>query len=334
MKRSIYILLIFFLLINSKIFSKNLILPKKAAKIGNEILLENEIKKYVEFFKTTYKEAKQKLIEYTLLYVGATMYAKEPDEENVKKKYKEDKAYFASMLGKAVKNITDDEFLANLHYNHKTVESYMREIKKDLWIKNYLRKATLEEKLIPHNPTDKEINDLKKNNPELFEEKESVILSLIFFSFFEDEQKLKSDKQVETLIKKSKECLNRIVSNEDFEELVMIYSDDVLSVRNSPRGRFGILAVDDPRSITLFGKEIVNALKNAKIGVIEKIFENQNGLYIFKIDSRIEPKKLSPEASRMKAVSHLGKKYEDSLNERVRSKLIDYLKTKISIIEY
>ncbi len=334
MKRINILVLIFIVLTNLLLFPKNIIIPKKIAKIGNEIILKNDVNKYAKLNEVSYNVAKKKLIEQAILYLSAKMYIEEPTEESINNQIKKDKAYYANISSKLVKYVSDEEFLANLHYNSLSMKSYKNDVKKTLWIKKFLHKTINQEKLKPYYPSDKEINLFIKNSPKLFEEKKGVILSMIYFSFYNEEANYKQEEDIQKLYKMSQICLKELTDGEKFEDMVRKYSDDLISLNNNPEGRIGSIALDDPRTLEKFSKEILDEFKKAKIGIIKKVFETKNGLYIFKINEKIKPKKLSDDAARIKANGYLQKIHKENLEKKVKDQLINELKEKIDIIIY
>lgn len=306
----------------------------KAARVGNEIILKSDVIKRAKLYNIGYEQALEELVEDSLLYIGAKISVQEPTEEEVLNQIRDDKAYYASRVNKDVRAVTDDEFLKAILTNNLSMKTYKEYVKRQLWISKFLGYAIENEKLKKYSPTKNEIEKLKKEKPELFEEKEGVIISMIYFSFYDNKGKILTDKEVSNQKEKAKKCLELLNKGLNFEDAVVEYSNDLISKNATPKGRAGFLAFDDPRVKNSLGDEILDALKKSNIGLINRIFETNNGLYIFKIDSKVIPKKLSEDEAYYKAESILISEYNTNIKETVRRKLINELKQKIEVIYY
>lgn len=331
--RKIYILLLIFNL-SLNLYSAELIRTKKIAKIGDEIILELDIKKLSKQYNISYDDAKNNLIDLAILYTGAKFSIEEPSDEMINEQLRRDKAYFAGMIGKEVREVTDEEFLASLNYHTYSLLSYKSDVKKNLWIQDYLNKKIQEANLNTYTPSEKEINDLIKSRPDLFEEQEGVILSMIYFSFYKENGSLKNKQEIDALRKNSELCMSELRQNQKYEDLVLKYSEDMISKNNFPKGRIGFIAFDDPRVINSFSKEIVDDIKKSEKGIIIKVYETKNGLYIFKIDEKIKPQKLDKDETRIKAETYLINTYQRNQKESFKKQLINELKNVIDIIYY
>ncbi len=331
--KKIYILLFTFIL-SINIYSAELIRTKKVAKIGDEIILEIDIKKYSKLYNVSYDEAKNILLNLAILYTGAKLNEEEPSEEMINEQLRKDKAYYASIVGKEVREVTDEEFLAGLNYQTYSLLSYKNDIKKNLWIQTYLNKKIEEAKLDTYTPTENEINDLIKSKPELFEEQEGAILSMIYFSYFKENGSLKNKQEIESLKKNSEACISELRQSEKYEDMVIKYSEDLISKNNTPKGRIGFIALDDPRVLNSFSKEIVDDLRKSDKGIIIKVYETKNGLYIFKIDEKIKPQRLNKDETRIKAETYLINAYQRSQKENLKNQIINELKYYIEIEFY
>ncbi len=322
------------LIISTYVYSMNIITTKKAAKVSDEIILQEEVEAVAKQYKTDNKTALNALIDNTLLYVGAKMYMPMPLEEDIEELIRKQKSYYASIHGKDYKNITDEDFLAYLHYNNISLSSYRNMLKKKIWVESLLEKRIDDEKVKMLNPSDDEINNYILKNPEIFEEREAVLLSMIYFSFFkEDESKLsKEDKEV--LRRKADVCYKELSEDQKFTDMADKYSDDLISKNAQIKGRVGYVNLDDPKVVSRFSKEIIDAFKVSGIGLVNKVFETENGYYIFKIDEKILPQKISKEASYIKARDILKRENEEKLSEIVKVKLIKELREKVIIIIY
>ncbi|MBN2544692.1 MAG: peptidylprolyl isomerase [Spirochaetes bacterium] len=322
------------LIINTVIFPKNLIVTKKAAKVGDEIILQEEVENVMNKYNLDEKTALDILIDNTLLLVGAKMYMPEPIDEAVDEIIKRQKIYYASVNGIDLKNVADEEFLAYLHHNNLSLTSYKTLLKKKLWIENLLEKRINDEKIKQYNPTDEEINNYIKSNPEIFEERESVLLSMIYFSFFKEDQSELSIEEKERARRKAEVCYNELIEGQKFVDMVEKYSDDLITKNAQIKGRVGYINLDDPKYNNSFSTEIVDSFKIAGVGLVNKIFETKNGYYIFKIDEKLQPQKISKEASFIKARDILKRENEEKMSETVKNVLIKELREKVIIIIY
>lgn len=333
-KRVVAFFLIFTIISISEVFSKNILSLKKAAKVGDEVILQDEVEDLAKKNNIDNKTALELLINRTLLFIASKMYVPEPTEEMINEAIKVQKNYYASIHGKDVKNVTDEEFLAFLHYNGVSMVKYRSILKRSLWIKNMINKMLEQESGKPFNPTDKEIEDYIANHPEDFEEKEGVLLSMIYFSYYNSEQNELSKEEKEKVRKRSDVCFSELLSGADFEDLVSRYSDDLISKNAQKKGRVGYIYFDDPKVQNSFSSEILSALKIANIGVINKIFETKNGLYIFKINEKVKPQKLSKEQTIIRARDILKRKYSENLYVVLENRVIEEMKKKVIIIMY
>ncbi len=315
-------------------YSQTQIQVGKAARVGNEIILKNDVLKRVKLYNISYEQALQELIEDSLLYIGAKISVPEPTEEEILNQIRDDKAYYASRVNKDVNSVSDDEFLQAILINNLSMKTYKEYVKRQLWINKFLNYVIENEKLKKYYPTKEEIEKLKKDKPELFQEKEGAIISMIYFSFFDNKSNILSDKEILNKKEKAKKCLSFLNQGGDFELAVSEYSDDLISKNSNPKGRAGFVAFDDPRAKNSLSDEILNSFKNSNIGLINRIFETPNGLYIFKIDSKVFPQRLSDEEANLKAESILINQYQINLRENTRKKVISELKEKIEVVYY
>ena len=331
MKRIITVLFFIFSLLN--LSAENIIITKKAAKVSNEVILVREVENYSKLYKIDYEKAKEYLIEEAILFIGAKLYTEEPKETDISNQIRDDKAFYASKVGKDLKNITDEEFLSALLTNNVSMRTYKEYEKKKLWISKFISESYEKEKIKRYYPTTEELEQIMKNKPELFEEKESVILSMIYFSYYGSSGSKKNDEQIKLLKNKAEECL-KTINEDNFVEMVNKYSDDLISLHSTPKGRVGKVPLDDPRTLNSFSEEIISVFKTSNIGLIPKVFETQNGLYIFRIEARVQAIKLSKEESILKAESYLQKEYEQNLKGAIRQRLVNELKRQMEIIIY
>ncbi len=334
MKKNFLLVFILIFVINFLVYSNVIIRTKKFAKIGDEIILENDIKKHSKLYKVDYNRAKTELIEMAILFSGAKSLTDCPTEEQVNNQIKKDKAYYGSLVGKELRNVTDEEFLASLNYNAYSLTSYKNDLRKKLWVQKYIDDKFKEEILNPYKPSEKEINKILKTKPELFEEQEGVLLSMIYFSFYDKYGDYFNNQKIDEIKKKSQLCLSELKKEQTYESLVLKYSDDLISKNNSPKGRIGFIAFDDPRILNSFTEEIIIDLKKSDLGIIHNIYETRNGLYIFKIDEKIKPKTLKNEEAKIKAESYLEKENAKKEKDIFKKKLIEKLRKEIDIVYY
>lgn len=332
MKKIIIITIFLFFIFYS--YSQIQITVGRVAKIGNEIILKNDVLKRSKLYNISYEQALEEMVENALLYIGAKISVTEPTEEEILNQIRDDKAYYASKVNKEVSSVTDDEFLKAILINNLSMKTYKEYVKRELWINKFLNYVIENEKLKSYSPTQEEIDKFKKENPNLYEEKEGVILSMIYFSFYDNTGNILESKEISNQRERAKKCIDFLNKGGDFEQAVLDYSNDLISKNSNPKGRAGFIAFDDPRVKNSFSEEILNHFENSNIGLINKIFETKNGLYIFKIDSKVLPKILSDEEANLKAESILINQYKINLRENIRKKIISELKQKIEVIYY
>ena len=313
---------------------ENVIVANKIAKVGNELILKKDVDVYSKFFNLTFDDAKKRLINAAILYTGAKMYIKEPSAEEINNYFKKEKAIYASRVGKEAKNVTDDEFIKNLNLSHFSIVSYKNEIKKEIWINKYINETVINKKLNQYSPSEEEINNLIKTEPELVQEREGIFFSMIYFSFYNEKGILKNGEERQKLYKTAQDCLNELSKSFKFEAMVDKYSDDLVSKNNDPKGRAGFMAFDDPKAVINFSADIINELKNSNLGIVFKIFLTKNGYYIFRIDEKIKPKILTGDEAKLKAETILKTRFDSNLREKVINDLLNEVKDKIEIIIY
>jgi hypothetical protein len=332
MKRFYHIF--FICILAGSLSAEEVVISNKAVKIGNELILKTDIEKYAKKFKVTPDEAKNILIDHAVLFLGSRMYAPEPTEVEIDNYIKKQKNYYANKIGKDARIVTDDEFLAALNYSGTTIGTYKYGIKKELWIEKYIDQVVAERKLPKYTPGKEEVDKVIKNMPELFQEKEGVKFSMIYFSGYTKTGSKKDEKDMETQNALAKKCLAELEKGENFEKMVEKYSEDLISKNNTPRGRAGLIAFDDPRSLLNFSQIILDELKKSNAGIVKKIFPTKNGLYIFKIDEKVKPKILDDQSKKNKAETHLEKEYEKKMKEALVKEIIKELREKVEIINY
>lgn len=328
------ILISIYVLISIHIFPKTLINTNKIAKVGNEIILKTDVERYAKNNYLSFENSKQALINFMVLYAGAKIYGEEPSDEIIENQIKKDKAYYASLAGKEIKEITDEEFLSALHYNNLTMTNYKKELKKKLWVNTFVNNEIKKAKIIDYKPTREEIETYIKKNPHNFEEQEGAYISMIYFTYYNENGTYITNRERDIKVARSTDCLDRVHNNEDFETLVTQYSDDLISKNYDPKGWVGFIAFDDPRITESFSSEIVTVLKQSEVGVVKKVFETQNGLYIFKINKLVKPNIVTGDQAIIKAESLLKKEYNKKLKEKVKNTLLRDLSQKLDIKIY
>lgn len=319
-------------LINMGLGATRLLLSNKVVKVGDTIIFKQDVERYAGLFDLSYDEAVEALIEEELLYIGAKIYIEEPEDEEIEKKLKEDRKFFAYQAGK--ESLTDDEFTNLLLTKNLTMRTYKSYLKKRIWIDRYLEKIYRERVISNYFPTDIEIAEVLSRHSEIAEEKESVALSMIYFSFYDSQGGYKDSDMQKALEKRAKECLNRLRGGEAWDELARRYSDGLIGANAELPGYVGVLRLDDSRLEEKFSPEIIKALKEGERGLIDRIFGTKHGYYIFKIESKIDPRKLSEEAARMKAEDYLIREHKKALRLKAREAEIKEIRKEIEVVVY
>ncbi|HNZ27159.1 MAG TPA: peptidylprolyl isomerase [Spirochaetota bacterium] len=328
------IILSFILTITGALSAEIIIKTKISAKVGNEVILEPEVKKTANLYKISFDAARNILIEDSLLYLGAKIYIEEPTELEIVNQIRDDKAYYAAKTNKDAKDVSDQEFLQALLSNNVSMKTYKEYVKKQLWISKYINNEVEKLNTQFYVPTDKEIAELVDKRPDLFEEKEGAVISMIYFSFYDANGKLLKQNEKEIKIKASVKCLDSLLNGGIFEEMVKKYSDDMITANNDEKGFVGAIAFDDPRTQKSLSEEIIETLKISPEGLVKRTFETLNGIYIFKIIQKIAPKQLSREEIKIKADYFLRSEYKNNARENTRERLIKELKEKFDVTLY
>jgi len=327
--KKILLNLFFILLTVNILFSEVLILKNKVAKIGDEVILKSDVEKYAQLNNLDYEEAKKRLIEKAVLYNAARLYVDEPTDEDVMKLLKMDKMDYARRIGKDYKDVTDEEFLENLHYNNISILTYKSILKREIWIDRYIYSIYEKHPVKPYHASDDEAEEFIKNNPQLFEEKGGVYLSLIYFSYFDEYGKRLNNNKIEEKNQNAVKCLNELKEGKAFEDMVEVYSDDLISKNASSKGMVGFISFDDPRTLSSFSEEIIDAFEKSNAGVILKVFSTRNGLFIFKIDEKIESEKLSHKYALVKAKDFIERRYKEKKQNEIKETVVEELKRKM-----
>jgi hypothetical protein len=309
-------------------------MTNRIAKIGDEIILKSDVEKFASSNNLKYEEAKKLLIDKAILYTGAKMYVPEPSEEEIASAFRQIKADYAFKKGKDVKNITDEEVVTVLHYNKTSLKSFMTDLKKQVWINKYLESVYRQKVFTSYFPTDEEIKKYIKDNPDQFMQGEGCYLSMIYFSFYDENGRLKPESEINKINSMAEECLNKLKKGAKFEDMVEEYSSDLITKNATPKGRAGEILFDDPRVMLKFTQEILKDLKKANKGILLKIFSTYNGLYIFKIDEKIAPEKIIDKAAEIKAKDFIQKNHRMAQEKKVMEALLEELKKKITYIIY
>jgi hypothetical protein len=328
------LILAFLFIFSTVLHAETLIVTRKAARIGNDLILVKDVEKHAGLYSISYDEALAELIGQSLLYQGAKAYTEEPTEDEINRRIRDDKAYYASRSGRNASEVTDEEFLAAIHMNSYSMKTYREYVKKQLWVSNYIYNEVQKQQIKLYFPTESEIQEVIDSKPEMFEEKKGVELSMIYFSHFDSMGNVHDEKKLTLQKQRAAECLKRLVYDEPFELMVNEYSDDLISLNTIPRGFVGRISLDDPRSLRSFSQDILDAFEKNDVGLIEKVFETVNGLYIFKIDRKIEPRVLPEEAMRQKAESWLQNEYNLNLRNSVKENLMKKMEKVTDITIY
>lgn len=326
---------LFLLCILMPVRAKSLLGDKKAARINNQIILVTDVEEHAKKFNISYNEALDQLIDEAVLFFGAKVTTFEPTEEEIEKKIREDRNYFAAKIGKRVSQVTDEDFLVFIINNYGSKKNYVDKIKRDIWILTFLEDTFLDEKVKISHFSNTEIETFIRENPELFEEKDGARISMIYFSYYTSEGKPRSRASIEKQKEKAETCLYELTGGQDFREMVKKYSNDIISLEARPTGYVGTLYFDDPRTYEYLSREIVEELKKIEQpGLLEKTFVTRNGIYIFYIDEKLDPKKINEDKARMKAADILKIRKERELKEEIRNRVIKDLKKKADIVIY
>lgn len=321
-------------LIFSAYSNKLLNFSKRVAKVGDTIIYENEVEKYCRWYKVSFEAGKNKLIEETILYIAAKIYVAPPEEKEILETIAEYKRYYAARMNKKESEVTENEFLSAIVSNDISMTRYKERLKKTLWINKYLDYLMNKNPLGEYVPTEDQIQQGIIDNPNLYMQKEGVTLSMIYFSYYNPNgtSLKKEDREVKML--NAEKCLTEIDQGKNFYELASRYSDDLVSINAEKPGFVGQILLDDPKSQETFSKEIITAFKEAQIGTLKQIFETQHGLYLFKIESKKEPEKLSDTEIRMKVRNHLIQENRYNYQKNIRDKTIESLKKQLDVEIY
>lgn len=308
---------------------------KVAARVNNEVILRSDVQKNSKLYKISYEEALNMLIEDALLYAGAKIAVAEPTEEAILAAINEDKAFYAGRVHKEVKDITEQEFLNALLTNNVSMKTFREYKKRQLWITNYVDSIVDAENAKYYYPTEAEINKATQEHPELLLEGEGVAISMIMFTAFNREGERESALIMGEKLNLANECLERLKSGESFVNLVLQYSEDLIT-RNDPDnpGYAGVIAFDDPRAMKSFPKEVLDKLQVCDVGPVKEVFKTEAGYYIFNIEAKVPPTKLYGEEARLKVESYLKAEYKRDFNARTRQKLIAQLKKEFDVKIY
>ena len=308
---------------------------KVAAKVNNEIILQSDVNKHAKLYKVSYDEALRELIDDALLYAGAKIAVPEPNDDEVLVMINEDKAYYANQVHKDVKDISEQEFLNALLTNNVSMKTFKEYKKRQLWISNYVASVLDSEAVKYYFPTDAEIAAATEAHPDLLLEGAGAAISMIMFSAYNRDGQLESQVVMKEKLRLAEECLEKLKKGSDFIDMVIEYSDDLVT-RDDPDapGYAGVVAFDDPRVEKSFPQNVIKALESAEVGTLLQIFQTNAGLYIFKVEAKIPPTKLYGDEARLKVESFLKNEHKKNLREKTRTRLIQQLEKEFDIRIY
>ncbi len=267
---------------------KLILTNKKVAKVGDKYIIKSDVDSEVYKTNVTYDIALRKIINNELLYMAASISVEEPNDKEINSALYDDKFYYASMVGKDVNSVKDYEFLKAINTSAQTITDYKVTLRKRLMINKYIEKISEAVNLKSYYPSDEEITKYIKENPDLFSEKEGAELSMIYFSFYDKNGVMINDENKKLKRDNSLLCIKDI-TDDNFTQLALKYSDDLITLSAKPVGRLGKIYFDDPTILNRFGSEIIKIFKDSGAGVLKRTFDTKDGIFIFKIDSKIKP---------------------------------------------
>ena len=308
---------------------------KVAAKVNNEIILQSDVQKHAKLYKISYDEALRELIDDALLYAGAKIAVPEPNDDEVLVMINEDKAYYANQVHKDVKDISEQEFLNALLTNNVSMKTFKEYKKRQLWVSNYVASVLDSEAVKYYFPTEAEIAAATEAHPDLLLEGAGAAISMIMWTAFNRDGQPESQVVMKEKARLAEECLEKLKKGSDFIDMVIEYSDDLVT-RDDPDapGYAGVISFDDPRVEKSFPQNVIKALESAEVGTIMQIFQTNAGLYIFRIEAKVPPTKLYGEEARIKVESYLKNEHKKNLREKTRAKLIKQLEKEFDIKMY
>ena len=333
--KKLLLVVIFFIYVTFCLNAQMTLRAKVAAKVNNEIILQSDVQKHAKLYKISYDEALRELIDDALLYAGAKIAVPEPNDDEVLVMINEDKAYYANQVHKDVKDISEQEFLNALLTNNVSMKTFKEYKKRQLWVSNYVASVLDSEAVKYYFPTEAEIAAATEAHPDLLLEGAGAAISMIMWTAFNRDGQPESQVVMKEKLRLAEECLEKLKKGSDFIDMVIEYSDDLVT-RDDPDapGYAGVIAFDDPRVEKSFPQNVIKALESAEVGTIMQIFQTSAGFYIFRIEAKVPPTKLYGEEARIKVESFLKNEHKKNLREKTRDKLIKQLEKEFDIKIY
>ncbi len=306
---------------------------KLVAVIENIMVFQTDVERVAKEKNIGLQTALEMLLDDTILYIAATTHIQEPSNEEIELLFKERKMRYANQINIQYSKLTDEHFINALYASKLTLNTYRELLKRELWCNKLITKKYLEEAELNKPVSPEEIDRLITSFPQYFSERESITISHIYLSFLNSNSSRKNSQQISDTRIKAQQTLERLKKNEDFVKLVNEVSDDFISKKENPPGRYGIVELDNPSSLKKFNKEISDEFLLHPVGVIMKLFETDEGIFIFKIDSRVSPSEYPDRTKRVKAeqiiIQDRAKKLKESIRQKVVSDYRKVLKIKI-----
>jgi len=316
------------------VYPKRLLFGNKVAKIGDTVILKSDVEDFLKLNDMSFEEAENHLIEKEVFFIAGKSFLDAPDEEAINESIKNDKAFYASMVGEDYRKLTDEDFLNGLYGGTVTVKMYKKEVIKRIYVSNYLDKIYADAKIVKYYPTATEINEYVKAHEKDFIKQAYIMLSLIYFSYYDNTGRLLDKDSIKVKDQMAEDCLSKIKNDENFSVLVEKYSDDVISKNSDPLGNVGRLVLKKEILLKKFSAEISEEFMSKRVGVIKKLFKTKNGSYIFNIRERYREEELPKDIKEMKAKDLLERDYMRKVEKDVRLQEFEALKKKFDVIIY
>jgi parvulin-like peptidyl-prolyl isomerase len=329
-----FVLFSFFLvLMLNQTFAARLDFKKnRAAKVGDRVFLKSEVKEAMRQSKVSYEQALDDLINFEVLYQAAKIRIPIPEEKAVLELIKEEKQYYALHFRREAESISDQEFLNSVGFKNRSMRDYRDYTIKRIMVEQYLNVLYTEAELKNNTISQEEIDNFIKDNPRLFKKSETYDLMLIYFSFFSKEGRELTKSEISDKCKTAEECLGRLKGGADFSQIAKTYSEDLYSLRQSPIGYYGKVERDDEYTKKRFSGEILDTLAGADMGLIERLFATQDGVFIFRLLERIPEREITGEDAYAIAMDEVKKKNIKNAKKEVERKTLEEYKKHFDVV--
>jgi peptidyl-prolyl cis-trans isomerase SurA len=182
--------------------------------------------------------------------------------------------------------LTDTELQAYLKANNMTYDTFVKQLKDQQTVYNYIR---LKKKSIfdaVKDPTEQDVQDYYDANKSNYFMNDMVSLRHIFF----DTRSLTSNEDRDKARKHAEDVLKELKAGATFAELVVKYSEDTTSKYSN--GEFMTVFRNDTTRRNAYGAAFFDALFKLKKGEVSGVMQSNAGFHIVTVTERLDARLL------------------------------------------